>query len=212
MEDEPAKLAAEHFRGCQLLKHPLLEEAELPASRDLIVIEDMGGCALASTTDVSTHPSQAERNIQVGIPAARSFLKAGLTGLSTPHSGRPAPMIVDLTCHTADFARAAFQMAIEGSKLYYLGLARDTSEEEWTKAFLRDFLAENLLDGTIKTPANMTLPDAEMPAEKRETAVPLPSYHILVPCQMVKVDGLATLKTPDKLVASWGESAFSGEF
>lgn len=212
MEDEPAKIAAEHFRGCQLLKHPLLEEAELPPSRDLIVIEDMGECALPSTTDVSTHPSQAEKNIQVGIPAARSFLKAGLTGTSTPNSGRQATMIVDLTCHTADFARAALQMPTEGSKLYYVGLARDTSEEEWTRAFLKDFLAENLLDGTIKTPANMTLPEAEIPADMRDTAVPLPNYHILVPCQKVKVDGLATLKTPDKLVATWGESTFSGEF
>ena len=180
-----------------------MEEADLPQSKDLLTIEDMSEGALPPSIDASTHPNQAEKNQQIGISAAKNFLKAMISKEQNDKSGgvRSSTLVVDLSVHTCDFSRAI--TAEPG--VYYVGLARDLGEEEWARTYMKDFLATNFLNGEIKLPSKLTLPAAEVPSDLQAAAPPFPALTTLVVNKAAKIDGLQTLKTPDKLLAQWGE-------
>ncbi|CAK9015484.1 Uncharacterized protein SCF082_LOCUS12781 [Durusdinium trenchii] len=211
LSDDIYKLASEHFAKSSIIRKPLWKEAELPSSKELLTIEDMSDCALPSSTDASTHPSQAEKNQQIGVAAARNIIKAVLKieNSASVAAARSSTLIVDLTVHTCDFSRAA-ALEKDNQFLYYLGLRRNVGEEEWSRTYMKEFLTQSLLEGAIP---GVTLPPEEVPADLKETSPPLPTLNALVLNKQVKVDGLVTLKAPDKVLASWGEHpAFGPEF
>lgn len=212
MDEACAKQTSEAFRTSSLMRKPLLDEADLLLTKEMIQIEDMEETALPSSTDSATHASQAEKAQQLGVSAARSIVRACAQHENPAHSGRVAHLFIDLSPHTLDFARA---VALErgNQPIFYLGLTRDVNEEEWSKCFMRDFLADGFLDGSLTLPSNMSLPPGEVPSDMHQAAPPLPNLHSFVLNKSQKMDGLPTLKTPDKVLAQWSEHPrFKTEF
>ena len=78
---------------------------------------------------------------------------------------------------------------------------------------MRDFLADGFLDGSLTLPSNMSLPPGEVPSDMHQAAPPLPNLHSFALNKSQKMDGLPTLKTPDKVLAQWSEHPrFKTEF
>ena len=67
LDESAGKAATEMWRSRMVFRHPLLEEAELPPSKEMIYIEDVDETALPSTTNDTLHPSQAEKAQQCGV-------------------------------------------------------------------------------------------------------------------------------------------------
>ena len=191
--------------------HASFNQTRLP-SRDMLQIEDMNEAALPPSTDPNTHISQPEKSIQVGVAASRSIIRAALQNEGQAQTSRGVCLIVDLTCHTCDFTRG-FLHERGTNPVYYMGFTRNSGELEWSKCLLRDYIAEGFLSGSLTLPASLTLPPADVPADMREAAPPLPALNSFVVAKNIKIDGLPTLKTPDKLLATWSDHVrFRSEF
>ena len=65
MDEACAKQTSEAFRTSSLMRKPLLDEADLLLTKEMIQIEDMEETALPSSTDSATHASQAEKAQQL---------------------------------------------------------------------------------------------------------------------------------------------------
>ncbi|CAE7709399.1 unnamed protein product [Symbiodinium sp. CCMP2592] len=214
MDEVAAERAQENWRLSAIFRKPLLEEADLPQTRDLLAIEDLDPAALPTTTDAHVHVPQPEKAMQIGESAARSILRGFLAQDSTVGATagtRSAFLCIDLSPHTCDFSRAA--LAETKLPVYYLGLTRSEGELEWSKSFVRDWLADSFLDGSLQLPPTMSLPPIEMPTELQQAAPPLPNLQTLLLNKVQKYEGLPSLKTPDRVLAAWGDHArFKTEF
>ena len=178
LDEDIYKAANEKWRSATVFRKPLLDEAELLLTKDILSIEDMSETALPTSTSDSHHPTQAEKAQQCGIPAARSLLR-GFLARETTGGVRSATLFVDMTTHTMDFARAL--ILEKGSQaVFYAGFTRDHGELEWSRSLLRDFLSQGMLDGSIKLPPGSTLPPAELPAEMVTSSPPLPNFGSFV--------------------------------
>ena len=212
MDAEAHQNQMEVWRGASVLRKPLLDEAELLPTKEMLTIEDLSETALPSTTSDVTHPSQAEKAQQCGVSAARSILRSFLSREGSNSGQRMATLVVDLSPHTLDFARA---VATErgNNPIFYVGFCRP-EDVDWSRAQMTEFLKDGFLDGSLKLPPSCSIPAAQPPEELQESAsLPLPTLNSFVINKSVKIDGLPTLKTPDKLLTTWAEHPrFSTEF
>eukprot|EP00969_Alexandrium_andersonii_P156156 6904194-Alexandrium_andersonii.AAC.1 len=74
MDEDQSKKAYQFWKGVQAFSRPLLEEAELMATRDMLVPEDLSDVSLPSTSDITTHINPPEKHQQFGVDAARKAL------------------------------------------------------------------------------------------------------------------------------------------
>ena len=76
---------------------------------------------------------------------------------------------------------------------------------DWSKEHVMDLLTGKFLDESWKSVLPLPAADAE------ETPMPSqPSLTVLQWSQKVKISGLSTVRTPDKIVRQWGSSPTSG--
>ena len=191
------------WRQVNLMKQALVADAPMLPTAEMLVIEDMSETALPSGTEMTTHKNQSEKHQQIGKDAAYKLLLSFLTGLN--ETERTAILIVDLSAHTLEMAKAAYEIrssAAIGTPVFYLGFAESEGELEWQKFHLSSWLAERFLNGNLKLPPGMTpLGDAELPSELVSALPNKPELSTLTWSQK-KVDGLPTLKTPDKVLST----------
>ena len=79
-DDEKAKKTLNPWKVAPLLKTALTEPAEMLASKDMVVMEDLTEDALPSTTTASLNQSPTERYSQIGQDAASKLLSSLLQG------------------------------------------------------------------------------------------------------------------------------------
>lgn len=216
MEDELANQAAALWRSAPLLRKPLAEEAELVLTQNLCVIEDMDTTAVPATTNAVTHINPPEKAQQLGPDACRKCLRGICQGLQNPSGQRTVLLLIDLSMHTCDFARAAVLESFSGQMqlpFYYLGFGTEDLKTEWAKDFMVDFVSTGFLRGEFSLPAAASLPPAAIPAEKVEAAPPQPQLLLMTWCQKAKYEGLPSIRTPDSVLKKWFDHQhFSGEF
>lgn len=206
MEDDLALKTVNLWRSVPLFRKPLAEEAELVLTRNLAVIESMDVDAVPSTTDATTHINPPEKAQQIGCDAGRKILQGFTQGLQGPGGMRTALLIVDLSTHTCDVAKAAICEAFGGQlsmPLFYLGFSMDDCKKDWSQECLEDFLTSGFLRGEFPLPNSATLPPENIPAERMEAAPPQPALLTLTWCPKNKFEGLPSLKTPDALLKKW---------
>lgn len=99
MDEDRFKHNMAVWRTVPLMKKPLVEEAILTPTRDLLVIEDVSEDSLPATTDMNTSINPPEKHQQIGVDAARKLLRSLTQGLES-NSGRSALLVLDLSMHT----------------------------------------------------------------------------------------------------------------
>ena len=201
------------FRNAQVFQTAVITDVEMQSSNDMLVIEDMHEEALPGSSDATTHVSQAEKHQQIGMDAARKLLKSVLPP-ELPSRG--AFLILDTTAHTMELAKAVFQERASKSSttpLYYLGLAEKEGEREWQQHHVCSWLAEGFLNGSIPLPVGApALMPKELPAELATSLPPKPDLNTLVWSDK-KVNGLPSLKTPEKVLQAYHDHAsYGGRF
>lgn len=216
MDDKDSAALALKWRSAPLLKKPLVEEAMLTQTRDLISIEDVSREALPSTTYLETYVNPPEKHQQIGVDASRKLLRGFLQGLESPTGARCAVLIVDLSIHTCDVLKAALMDSIlstAGMSTYYLGFAAGEDKLEWAGQHMEDWLANGFLDGSIALPKSVSLPPESLPQEVIEKTPPQPHLNVLTWCNKVKFEGVGTLKTPSSLLGQYHDHPrFGTEF
>ena len=125
IDDKPFASAWALWKNSQGLSKGLLNAVPLPASKDLVVVEDTADDALPATTSVThqaTNP--AEKVMQIGVAGMSSILQGFLQGMPSLQ-GRAAPVVVvDLCAHVGEMCKAALQekfAPILANPMYYLG-------------------------------------------------------------------------------------------
>ncbi|CAK9056713.1 unnamed protein product, partial [Durusdinium trenchii] len=112
-----------------------------------------------------------------------------------------------------EFAKAVYIERASKSRtipLYYLGLSEKEGEKEWQTHHMNSWLSEGFLDGSLALPVGApALMSKELPAELATSLPPKPELTTLVWSEK-KVDGLQTLRTPDKLLQTWHDHSLFG--
>lgn len=216
MEDEHMSAVNTKWRSAPLLKKPLVEEATLTHTRDLLVIEDVSPESLPVTTEVATNINPPEKHQQIGVDAGRKMLRGFLQGLEPPTGSRCAVLIVDMSLRTAEILKAAATdhlLSSTGLSTYYMGFAAGEEKLEWAIAHFETWATERFLVGSLPLPKSVSLPPAELPGDMVEAAPPQPSLNVLTWNTKVKFSGLATLKTPSALLQKYHDhQRFATEF
>ena len=201
MGDQEYKELLQHFQTSPLFRKQSISDIDLPATKDLVSIEDMADNGLPETTNVATHATQAEKHQQLGSAAWRKLLQA-----CAPAAEIDGPtLIVDLSTHTLDCSKAAYlEQQSAGAPIYYCGLVEDGAKAvlDWTKFHWQNWLADGYLSGAVPLPAGAALPSRELPEAAQQAMPPKPELGTLV-WSTVKRDGLQTLKTPEKVLQAW---------
>ena len=216
MDDKEAQALANQWRSAPLMKKPIVEEASLPLTRELILIEDLDPESLPSTTEVATHVNPPEKHQQIGLDASKKLLRGFLQGVESPTGNRCAVLVVDLSLHTCEVLKAACTdhlLNTEGLPVYFLGFAAGEEKLEWAKQHFEEWTAKKFLNGDLKIPKSCTLPPATLPPEMREAAPAQPQLNVLTWNQAVKYEGLPTLSTPAGVLTKYHDhDRFGSEF
>ena len=94
-----------------------------------------------------------------------------------------------------------------------LGLQLERTSWSGPGSILRIGAPTIFLDGTLPIPKSVTLPPAELPSDMVEAAPPQPQLNILTWNKQVKLEGVATLKTPASLLTQYHDHPrFGTEF
>ena len=212
MDEEIFKNNSSVWRSIGLMRKPLVEDAALVPTKDLLVIEDLNPESLPPTTDITTNINPPEKHQQLGLDASRKYIRSLTQGLEA--TGRSALVIIDLSMHTCEMTKAAvLESGPAQLPLYYLGFAGDDEKLDWAKQHMEGWLAEQYLAGEVKLPGSCVLPPKTLPEGVVEAAPPQPQLTTLTWCNKVKFEGLATLRTPDSLLTKyWDHSRFGAEF
>ena len=201
------------WKGAPVMRQAVLTDIPQITSAEMHVIQDMSETALPTTTDVTTHASQVEKHQQIGVTAASKILTAFCSGLA--ESERAALLLVDLSTHTLEFAKAAYEVRQSlNLPTYYLGFSQSEGELEWQKYHLGTHLSEKFLQGSLPLPPGTSpLAPAELPTELVSALPGKPELTTLGWSTKKCSDGLPSLKTPDRLVAAWHDHhEFGGKF
>ena len=216
MDEKDSTALALKWRSAPLLKKPLVEEAALTQTRDLIQIEDVSPSALPATTYLETHINPPEKHQQIGVDASRKVLRGFLQGLEPPTGARCAVVIVDLSLHTCDFLKAAsmdHMLSNTGMATYYLGFGAGEDKLEWAGQHFEEFLSTGFLDGSLNILKSVSLPPAELPQEMVESSPPQPQLNVLTWNNKVKYNMVPTVKTPAALLSQYHDHPrFATEF
>ena len=216
MDEDSSQDVYNKWRAAPLLKQPLVEEAALTLSRDLLTIEDVAADSLPPSTQLDTYVNPPEKHQQIGVDAGKKLLRGFLQNLEPPTGSRCAVLILDLSVHTCDILKAAASehlLASSGMSTYYLGFNGGDEKLEWANHHFENWLADSFLASTVSLPKSVILPPADLPAELVEAAPPQPPLNVLTWCKSVKYEGLSSLKTPSTLVAKYHDHPrFGSEF
>ena len=216
MDEKSSQGLALKWRSAPLLKKPLVEEAILTQTRDLIQIEDASPNALPATTYLETHINPPEKHQQIGVDASRKLLRGFLQGLEPPTGARCAVLIVDLSLHTCDFLKAAsmdHMLGNTGMSTYYLGFGAGDDKLEWAGLHIEEFLSTGFLEGSLSIPKSVSLPPPELPQEMVESSPAQPQLNVLTWNNKVKYNMVPTLKTPASLLTQYHDHPrFATEF
>lgn len=212
MDDETHKKAMTNFRNVPLMRKPITEEATLLPTRDLVVIEDLSPDSLPNTTDLQTSINPPEKHQQLGVDAARKYLRGITQNLAG--NGRFAVFVVDLSCHTTEMCKAVQLEAPQAHvPMYYMGFAADSNKLDWAQQHVETWLSEEFLNQGVPLPSSTVLPPKALPSDQCEAAPPQPQLSVLAWCNRVKFEGLPSLKTPDSLLVKyWDDQRFGSEF
>lgn len=113
------------------------------------------------------------------------------------------------------FAKAAYEVRQSlNLPTYYLGFSQTEGELEWQKYHLGTHLSEKFLQGSLPLPPGTSpLAPAELPTELVSALPGKPELTTLAWSTKKCSDGLPSLKTPDRLVATWHDHhEFGGKF
>ncbi len=216
MDDDQMNSITTKWRSAPLLKKPLVEEATLTLTRDLVTIEDINPDSLPASTELATNINPPEKHQQIGLDASRKMLRGFLQGLEPPTGSRCATLIVDMSLHAAEMLKAAAKdhlLSSTGMSTYYMGFAAGEEKLEWAVSHFETWATEGFLDGSLPLPKSVSLPPAEIPADMVETAPPQPALNLLTWNKSAKVSGLPTLKTPNALLQKYHDHPrFATEF
>ena len=199
---EQAQTASFNFwRSTGILKRGLLDAADVVSGSEFLTIEDVSEESLPPTTSLTHTVNAPEKYQQLGVDACTSVLKGCLGDLS---SGCKKPvLVVDLVPHTADMIRAVvkekFNGGMMGLQLYFAGFHADEVEAEWARHTAVDYVYTRLMSKEFT-------PVVPLPSETEDSSkVPVPEQPKLTTLgwSRVKINGLATLKTPEKLILQW---------
>ncbi len=214
MDTDHADETYNKWKTTALFRKPLLTDAVLLQSRDMVMPEDLRDTALPDTSDMTTHIPQGEKHQQVGVDAARKLIASICDGFPEQ---RGAMLILDCTAHTLEFAKACYlEHAARKTSLplYYVGLVEGEANMVWSSFHLQNWLANGFLDESVPLPPGASLPPVDLPPEMVGAAPPKPDLTSL--CYNAKVktaEGLPSLRVPDKIMTAWHDHAtFGGEF
>ena len=203
----------QRWRSAQVFQQCVITEVPLLPTNDMLQIEDMNDEALPGSTDTSNQMSQAEKHQQIGVEAARKLCQ-GL--LPNDLQSRAAIVFLDTTPHTLDACKAVYHERASGScvaPLYWHGFSESEMEREWQTHHILSWLSEGFLDGSLPLPRGApALMAKELPPELAASLPPKPELTSLTWSQK-KVDGLPTIRCPDKLLQTWHDhSRFGTQF
>lgn len=204
----------QRWRSAQVFQQAVITDVPMLATSAMLQIEDMNEDALPGSTDTTSQMSQAEKHQQIGVEAARKLCQ-GL--LPNDLQSRAAIVFVDTTPHTLDACKAVYQERASGScvaPLYWHGFSESEMEKEWQTYHMLTWLSEGFLDGSLPLPRGApALMAKELPPEMAASLPPKPELTTLTWCQQKKVDGLPTIRCPDKVLQAWHDHArFGSEF
>ena len=185
------------------MRQAVLQDIPQITSAEMLVIQDMSEAALPASTDITTHVPQVEKHQQIGVTAASKVLTAFCSGLS--EAERAALLLVDLSTHTLEFVKAAYEVRQNlNLPMYYLGFSQTEGELEWQKYHLGTHFAEKFLQGSLPLPPGTSpLAPQELPAALVSALPGKPELTTLAWSTKKTNDGLPSIKTPDKIVATW---------
>ena len=144
---EALELCNSTWKGAPVMRQAVLQDIPQITSAEMLVIQDMSEAALPASTDITTHVPQVEKHQQIGVTAASKVLTAFCSGLS--EAERAALLLVDLSTHTLEFAKAAYEVRQNlNLPMYYLGFSQTEGELEWQKYHLGTHFAEKFLQGS----------------------------------------------------------------
>lgn len=216
MDDVACQEVMTKWRSAALLRKPLVEEAALTPTRELLLVEDVSPDALPTTTYLETYVNPPEKHQQIGVDASKKLLRGFLQGLEPPSGARCAILIVDLSLHVCDCLKAATTdhiLSSSGVPTYFLGYAAGEDKLEWAEEHYISWLAAGFLDGSVPVPKSATLPPAELSSEMVEAAPPQPHLNTLTWNKQVKYEGVPTLKMPASILTQYHDhSRFGSEF
>ena len=216
MDEDSSQDVYNKWRAAPSLKKPLVEEAALTLSRDLLTIEDVAADSLPPSTQLETYVNPPEKHQQIGVDAGKKLLRGFLQNLEPPTGSRCAVLIIDLSVHTGDILKAAASehlLATSGMSTYYVGFNGGENKLEWASHHFENWLADSFLASSLSLPKSVVLPPPDLPAELVEAAPPQPPLNVLTWCKSVKYEGLSSLKTPSTLVAKYHDRPrFGSEF
>ncbi|CAK9118015.1 unnamed protein product [Durusdinium trenchii] len=210
-DENKSKVVWQVFRSAKVFQQAVLTEVPMLPSNQMLVIEDMNEDALPASSDTTTHVSQAEKHQQIGQDAARKVLQSIVP---SDLQSRAAILVVDTTAHTLEFAKAAYLERASKSitiPLYYLGFSASAGEKEWQVDHLCTWLTEGFLSGELPYPSGAPpLMAKELPPEVTTALPPKPELTTLT-WSTKKVEGLQTIRTPDKLPQTWHDHPRHGQ-
>ena len=193
----------QRWRSAHVFQQCVITDVPMLPSSDMVQIEDMNEEALPGSTDTANQMSQAEKHQQIGMEAARKLCQ-GL--LPTDLQSRAAIVFLDTTPHTLDTCKAIYHERASGScvaPLYWHGFSESEMEREWQTHHMLTWLSEGFLNGSLPLPRGApALMAKELPPELAASLPPKPELTTLTWSQK-KVDGLPTIRCPDKLLQTW---------
>ena len=173
---------------------------EAQKSADMETIIDVGDTALPPTSDASTHPTAAQKIMQIGPDACKAILHACLDNLKVPDANIS---VVDLFPHTGDMVKAflLFQNDVT-CPMHLHAYAATEGELAWLRESIHNWAREKFMEGTLKIRGAAPLPE-EVPRDLLEGELPLPQLHVCTWNNSVKLDGVSTLTLPDAQVKKY---------
>ena len=205
-DEDLAKASLAIWKAAPLLKTSLTEPAEMLASKDMLVVEDVGEDALPTSTTAAQNQSPTERFSQIGVDAATKIL-VSLLSADSMEANVAALAVVDLSPRTGDFGVAALNL-MQGTSipLHYIACTEDDSHSEWLTWWLKHKTSEALLSGALKPPGFQLPPEEPLP-EELVGLPPKPTLSALVWAD--RQGESATARLPEDVSAKWSASEFA---
>ena len=161
-----------------MMKTSLTEPADMLASKDMVVVENVSDDALPVATSIDQNQSPTERHNQIGVDAASKLLGSLVSG--TMPDGVAALAVVDLSPRTGEFGLAVLSLLSQAATpLHYFSCAEDEEHQEWLNWWLVHNTTESILAGRLQ-PVGFRLPPEEPPAEECASFPPKPALSALV--------------------------------
>ena len=128
------------FKHTPLVKNGCITGLSFPNSDEIQFIEDCSDEAVPSIVGQNYQPPKGERVFQFGDEACQKVLQALISDIGGPGASKPTVLVVDMTTHTGDFARAFFREHFgtggKSANMYYTGFCESEVEARSLLLFL----------------------------------------------------------------------------